>query len=399
MSWKGFQKAVARLPQRIAAKAGYADETVDDEYNALEAQFKLLEASVRKLHADAQTIKDAMSACLVHQLTFANTIVDLHEAASPTAETPPESLRAAETFAAGMASAREQLLPDLDIIERQVIAPTADYLALIERVKRLMTKRGNKLLDYDRHRESVKKMMERTDRNYQDEKKLGGLQTSLDQATREYNGINNLLKTQLPVFFKLRVAFIDPCFQTLYWHQLKVTRVLNDAFRELVQKSFDTRVSAADGFALKEEAMLEMLSQLSLVRRPVAKGAEYGDPTDTGYEGSPDKESPTDGSAVPPPAYDADESPRIQTGKPFSAVHTGVAPPGSAASPSSASSPGSTQYVVALYDYESQSSGDLSFARDDKIEVVTRTENVNDWWTGRLRGKVGQFPGNYVAQL
>jgi amphiphysin len=50
-------------------------------------------------------------------------------------------------------------------------------------------------------------------------------------------------------------------------------------------------------------------------------------------------------------------------------------------------------YVLALYDYDAQAEGDLSFKKDDKIELVERTQDANDWWTGKLRGVIGVFPG------
>lgn len=49
--------------------------------------------------------------------------------------------------------------------------------------------------------------------------------------------------------------------------------------------------------------------------------------------------------------------------------------------------------MVALYDYDAQQEGDLSFRKDDRIELVERSENVNDWWTGKLHGRQGVFPG------
>jgi amphiphysin len=51
------------------------------------------------------------------------------------------------------------------------------------------------------------------------------------------------------------------------------------------------------------------------------------------------------------------------------------------------------QYVVALYDYQAQADGDLSFQKDDKIELVERTADQNGWWTGKLHGRTGLFPG------
>lgn len=68
------------------------------------------------------------------------------------------------------------------------------------------------------------------------------------------------------------------------------------------------------------------------------------------------------------------------------------------------------QYVVALYDFAPQvciesnppvillltyvqAEGDLEFSAGDRIEVVKRTESTEDWWTGRLDGREGVFPG------
>lgn len=51
------------------------------------------------------------------------------------------------------------------------------------------------------------------------------------------------------------------------------------------------------------------------------------------------------------------------------------------------------QYVVALYDFEATSDGDLPFKAGDRIEVVEKTADAEDWWTGKLKGVQGVFPG------
>jgi amphiphysin len=55
------------------------------------------------------------------------------------------------------------------------------------------------------------------------------------------------------------------------------------------------------------------------------------------------------------------------------------------------------QYCTASYDYEAQAEGDLSFSAGDRIEIVTKTDSTSDWWTGRLDGREGSFPANYVS--
>ena len=55
--------------------------------------------------------------------------------------------------------------------------------------------------------------------------------------------------------------------------------------------------------------------------------------------------------------------------------------------------------AIALYSYNSDAAGDLSFQRDEKIHILQKSEKENDWWYGRLGSREGYFPGNYVRLL
>ena len=57
------------------------------------------------------------------------------------------------------------------------------------------------------------------------------------------------------------------------------------------------------------------------------------------------------------------------------------------------------QYVIALYDFDAQADGDLSFRAGDRIEVVEKTTSSEDWWTGKLKGVQGVFPGRHLLFL
>jgi hypothetical protein len=54
------------------------------------------------------------------------------------------------------------------------------------------------------------------------------------------------------------------------------------------------------------------------------------------------------------------------------------------------------QYVIALYDFEGQTTEDLPFREGDRIRVVKKTDSTDDWWDGELNGRTGSFPANYV---
>ncbi|XP_076829484.1 tyrosine-protein kinase Yes-like [Brachyhypopomus gauderio] len=58
---------------------------------------------------------------------------------------------------------------------------------------------------------------------------------------------------------------------------------------------------------------------------------------------------------------------------------------------------GGVSLFVALYDYESRTTDDLSFRKGERFQVINNTEG--DWWTATSlsTGKEGFIPSNYVA--
>lgn len=53
----------------------------------------------------------------------------------------------------------------------------------------------------------------------------------------------------------------------------------------------------------------------------------------------------------------------------------------------------------ALYAFAGERDCDLVFDEGSVITVLTRTGSQDDWWEGRVAGRVGLFPANYVALL
>ena len=79
MSWKGFTKAVARLPQRIAKTTGYSSETKDDDFEVLEGALKNLDTFARQLASEARKFKDSLSLMLATQESLSKAILDVME--------------------------------------------------------------------------------------------------------------------------------------------------------------------------------------------------------------------------------------------------------------------------------------------------------------------------------
>ncbi|KAK4444634.1 hypothetical protein QBC34DRAFT_385014 [Podospora aff. communis PSN243] len=52
--------------------------------------------------------------------------------------------------------------------------------------------------------------------------------------------------------------------------------------------------------------------------------------------------------------------------------------------------------AIALFTFEADQPGDLSFKKGDIITVLKKTDSENDWWTGMIGTRHGIFPSNYV---
>nr|QXO74913.1 MAPK [Penaeus chinensis] len=64
--------------------------------------------------------------------------------------------------------------------------------------------------------------------------------------------------------------------------------------------------------------------------------------------------------------------------------------------------PNQTCVCTSLYDYEAQGDDELSLRRGEIIEVLSQDVKISGdegWWTGKINGKVGIFPSNFVAEV
>ncbi|KAH9835406.1 DUF500-domain-containing protein [Rhodofomes roseus] len=52
--------------------------------------------------------------------------------------------------------------------------------------------------------------------------------------------------------------------------------------------------------------------------------------------------------------------------------------------------------AIALYNFNAVQPGDLSFSKGQVITVTKKSVDVNTWWTGKLDGREGIFPANFV---
>ncbi|KXT06149.1 hypothetical protein AC578_1320 [Pseudocercospora eumusae] len=417
MSWKGFVKGAQRTPQTFKQRFNMGDITKDAIYIDAERRFADLEKETKKLHEESKKYFDSINGMLDHQIEFSKACKEIYQPISGRASDPdsyvidgnPEGIRACEEYEVIVQELKASLQPELEMIETRVVKPADELMEVIKVVRKTTQKRDHKQLDYDRHRNNLKKLQEKKDKSLKDEKALYKAENDVEMATQEYEYFNSLLKEELPQLFRLEREFIGPLFQSFYYMQLNVFYTLHEKMQNIDIGYFNLTLNIEEAFEAKRGDIQQQAEALSIVKfkttgglkKPALKypnrlAIENGRTSSTSSE----QRRLTMGDASsydnPPPAYDektSDIGRSNTTGSMAAAAKSKPAPPPPKPKPGRLSGMPAVEHVTALYDYEAQAEGDLSFWTGDQIEIVSRTDNQNEWWRGKAHGKEGQFPG------
>ncbi|KAG2129767.1 hypothetical protein DEU56DRAFT_816613 [Suillus clintonianus] len=429
---KGFTKAIKRTPHLVTSKVGFSKKSSDPEFDDYNRHFISLEQATEKLLKDTKAFSDSVISLFTSSAGFANhfnfifsplnaeyNLQGKHPSCEATiANTPP--------YSTALDELRSAISPELELIDSRISAPVKEFQGVLKLIRKSITKRDHKLVDYDRFNNSLTKLRDKKEKSLSDEKNLFKLEQDFEIATNEYDYINNALKTDLPRFMQLATHFIDPLFHSFYYMQLNVYYLFLEKMNSFAEGRYDvTNVPGAQILADYEEKRTDAWStieDLNITKRIIstsklvqANRATGGNTLTVGSSigRSPSITSAGSGSSrsMPPPSRAATTSsftkkapppPPGQTPAPpppYSAASndaiTKRAPPPPPLKPKPKPEP-AVEYVTALYDFDAQADGDLSFKTGDRIEIVTKTESQEDWWTGRLDGAQGVFPGNYV---
>lgn len=371
---------------------------------------------------------------LSHQIEFSQAIQEIYKPISGRVSDPdsiiaegnPEGIQACEEYENIVRELQATLQPELEMIQARIIGPADELLNVIKVVQKSILKRQHKQLDFDRHRTSLKKIQDKKDRSLKDEKALYKAEAEVEQATQEFNYFNDLLKDELPRLFALEREFIQPLFQSFYYMQLNVFYTLHERMQSIDIGYFDLTLDVEAAFENKRGEIKEQVEALSIVRyktsgaRKPPVAAKYGASSGRlAIEGRQSLDSASsrrqthDFTKNPPPPYTAAAlSPKLNgessssssaivransTGSSWGAAAKAkrAAPPPPKPKPLKLLGAPVTEKAEALYDYEAQAAGDLSFTTGDVIEIVQRGATENEWWTGSVNGRQGQFPGSF----
>ncbi|KAK3716058.1 BAR adaptor protein Hob1 [Vermiconidia calcicola] len=432
MSWKGFQKGALRAPQQVKARFNLGDVTKDAIFIDAERRFQDLEKETKKLHDESTKYAQAINGMLDHQIEFSKATEEIYKPVSGRASDPnsyvddvgnAEGLRACEEYVIIVEELKASLQPELELIESRIVKPAEELMDIVKNARKWIVKRDHKQLDFDKENNKMKKLQEKKEKTAKDEKAIWDTENKLEAAKDDFDIFNNLLKDELMRLFAMEKEFILPLFQSFYYMQLNVFYTLHEKMQSIDIGYFNLTLNIEEAFEHKRGEIQQQAEAIPIVkfkttgqRRPLKYqsrlGIENGSAGGVGRTSSLSSsgsvrrltQDPYDTSEKPPPPYtngsqSLDIARSSSTGSNWqSAAKTKpkAAPPPPKPKPGRLSGVPTVETVTALYDYEAQAEGDLSFSAGDTIEVVSRTDNPQEWWSGKVGGRQGQFPGNYV---
>ncbi|KAF7968100.1 hypothetical protein HWV62_38540 [Athelia sp. TMB] len=420
----------------IGAKVGMSKRSTDPEFDDYCRHFGVLETSTEKLLKDTRAFSDAVIALFTSGAGFATHFAALFNPIAGEYDLigkHPEAdltVRSVDAYLTTMDNMRATIGPELELIESRISMPLKEFQGILKLIRKSITKREHKLVDYDRFNNSLTKLRDKKEKTLNDEKNLFKLEQDFEMATTDYETINQNLKADLPRFMQYSTQFIDPLFHSFFYMQLNIYYVFLENITSFAEKRYDItntpgaqiatdyEAKRTDAWATIEELNITKrfmsTSKLMQTNRAAGGGSGLGRSASNATTSSassmprspsamsalkkgppPPPPSMGGGSANPPPPY----TPPYNPGAGSAAAAAGAKrapPPPPALKPKPKPPVPAVHYVVALYDFEAQADGDLSFNTGDRIELVEKTENTEDWWTGRLNGVQGVFPGNYV---
>lgn len=225
----------------------------------------------------------------------------------------------------------------MNIIENKL----EECLKIIKTIQKKISIRQYALLDYDKvynNHESLLLKQEQGDLTLKQTNQLYSLKRKTEENKLKYDEINNILKIELPYFFKLMQLIIEPIQVMVYFVYLIYVYQTSSNLEPFYKITGDIK-QLVDDFEIQNKPIVAEIEKFSIInfQSQFLKDLLTTENNETG-----------------------------------------------------------SQYCHAIFNFQGQEKSDLSIQKGDTIKIL---EREGEWWKGELDGKVGYFPSNYVRLL
>ena len=259
----------------------------------------------------------------------------------------------------------EDLLRDFD-------EPLDLYMVQFKQLKKRDAERTRRKVDSDRLLYDYEKLQ----RAGKDLEKVEPLRLQSEGMQLYYERLNNELKRDLPAIIDDRALFYTPLFANWIFHIHEYYRMASGNLGPLlstVQNVDMSQMHLHPHVITSEEASFY--------------NVEIKDATPVDMDAAPMSTQGEEGDAPPQGGYDTSF---------YASQQQQPVDPGGYAQPYATQNSG-PPLARAVYAFAGQDGSELSFSEGEMIEILD--QSAGEWWQGRLRGKTGLLPANYVQLI
>lgn len=252
---------------------------------------------------------------------------------------------------------RELIVEELKMLDSTICCSLDQIISYIKIIYKKIKNRLYAMTDYDKIRNSYLNLLakkKKTELKVKESQKFYSLERKLEEFEGKYNRINDLLKKELPFFFKLVESLMIPLQTIIYYVQLMIyyqfqknSEVLLKLFyidlENLISKDFNKNIISE--FKKKNKEFCQSVDKLSIIN---FRERFFFDMIDEG---------------------------EVKCNESKENIN---------------------EYCEALYNFKSQDADEISIKCGDVIKIIEKTGN---WWKGENRLKIGFFPSNYTKLL
>ncbi|KAJ7451180.1 BAR-domain-containing protein [Mycena latifolia] len=377
---KGFTKTIKRTPFMVTSKVGMA-----------------------------KTLFTAGSGFATHFSTLFHPISGEYDLIGKNPDAG-QTIRSVSKYETAMEELRSAIGPELELIESRIVGPVKELQQVMKLIRKTITKRDHKLTDYDRFNNSLTKLRDKKEKSLSDEKNLFKLEQDFELATNEYDFLNNSLKSDLPRFMTLSTQFIDPLFSSFYYMQLNIFYLLLEKMNGFAEETkWDvTNVAGSQierDYEEKRTDAWSSIEELNITKRIIsvskmvqANRSQNGGSGSGSLGRSATSASSASSTRSPPPRMPSNPSFK-KTPPPIPGSAAPAPPPPYTPSGSALAAAASKRAPPPPPPLKPKPRTAPKVHTGDRIEVVERGASAEDWWTGRVNGHQGVFPGNYVQDM
>ncbi|PGH07521.1 hypothetical protein AJ79_06256 [Helicocarpus griseus UAMH5409] len=179
----------------------------DSQVSVLLKDFDDADKLLARVIDSSKAWRDAWTAILTYQSRLVqefgsiyNPIVGSSEPSTPRppAETPEATLARTVRLNEAYEDLRTELMMEINSVDDRMIKPAMEAKDYLQPFKKIIKKRDDKKLDFERYQNRVDTSRKKTKRSDRDNAALAKAEIDLTKATEEYNAADDHLRTHLP---------------------------------------------------------------------------------------------------------------------------------------------------------------------------------------------------------